>query len=184
MNLAKATSVLLIIATLFSCNARHGDKLCLEQGTTATGKVVAIIDGDTYDLLIGKKKVRIRMEGIDAPEKGMPFYKVSKKHLSDLCFEKEIKIEITGKDRYKRLLAYSYLSDGTELSHEMIRAGMAWHFKQYNTNRELSELEKEAKAGRRGLWVDDNPMAPWTNRSLHRQGISTKDSFDLKANQL
>ncbi len=184
MRLSKIIWILLIITALISCNSRNGNNSNLDKGDSAIGKVVSIIDGDTYDLLIdGKEKVRIRMEGIDAPEKGMPFYKVSKKYLSALCFKKDVKIEITGKDRYKRLLAYTYMEDGTELSHEMIRAGLAWHYKQYNSNRELSELENEAKAMKRGLWIEDNPMAPWANRKLHREGISTKDSFNIKMGQ-
>ena len=71
------------------------------------------------------------------------------------------------------------MEDGTELSHEMIKAGLAWHYKKYNSDTVLSDLEIEAKELKKGLWVNENPMAPWTNRSLHRQGISTKDSFDI-----
>jgi micrococcal nuclease len=82
---------------------------------TEKGKVVSIIDGDTYDILTDKnKKIRIRMEGIDAPGKGMPFYKSAKNYLAKLCFEKYVRIEINSTDQYGRVIANSYLNDGTD----------------------------------------------------------------------
>lgn len=145
----------------------------------AIGKVVAIIDGDTYDLLVnGNQTVRIRMEGIDAPERGMPYYQVAKKHLSDLCFSKLVKFIPTKEpDSHNRLIGFTYLDNGVELSHEMLKAGLAWHFKKYNSDQDLSELEIKARNSRIGLWQNENPMPPWNNRKLHRQGISTKNMY-------
>jgi endonuclease YncB( thermonuclease family) len=117
------------------------------------------------------------MEGIDAPEKGMPYYKIAKNYLGKICFKKNIRLEITGKDSRGRILAYSYMDDGRELSHEMIKAGMAWHFKNYSSDSVLSSSEKNARKAKLGLWADNNPMPPWENRRLHRDGVSTKDSF-------
>ena len=146
--------------------------------------MIGIIDGDTYDILIeGNSTIRVRMEGIDAPEKGMPYYKVAKKHLSELCFGKQVILKNTSKDNHSRTLAFSYLEDGKELSHEMIKVGLAWHFKKYNSDSDLAELEMEAKNSKIGIWTDDNPMPPWENRELHRSGVSTKDSFDIQENQ-
>lgn len=169
--------IALILLVFTSCVNRNNP---LKKGDTTTGKVVSVIDGDTYDLLLkGNRKIRVRMEGIDAPERGMPFYKVSKNHLAQLCFNKNVSLNITGIDGHDRFLGFTYLDDGSELSHEMIKAGLAWHFKKYNSDTILSNLEIEAKKLKRGLWLIENPMAPWTNRSLHRQGISTKDSFNI-----
>jgi len=123
------------------------------------------------------------MAGIDAPEKGMPYYRVSKKYLGQLCFKKTIRLEIENKDNHGRTVAFSYLEDGTELSHEMIKAGLAWHFKKYNNDSELAQLEIEARNSKTGIWSDENPMAPWENRKLHRNGISTKDAFEIQENQ-
>ncbi len=123
------------------------------------------------------------MEGIDAPEKGMPYYRVAKKYLGELCYGKHVRLEPTGKDIHGRTLAFSYLDDGSELSHEMIKAGLAWHFKKYSSDSGLANLEIEARNSRVGLWADENPMPPWENRSLHRNGVSTKDSFDIKEGQ-
>jgi micrococcal nuclease len=153
----------------------------IKTGDSISGKVISILDGDTYDMLIpGNIIIRIRMEGIDAPERGMPFYKVSKQYLADLCFSKTVTIHVTGIDIHNRVLAYTYTNDETELSHEMIKAGLAWHYLTYNTDPVLADLEATARIQKAGLWFDANPMAPWTNRSLHRQGISTKDSFNIE----
>ena len=152
----------------------------LKIGDNVSGKVISVIDVDTYDILIpGNITIRIRMEGIDAPERGMPFYKVSKQSLAGLCFSKTVTIHITGIDIHNRILAYTYITDGTELSHAMIKAGLAWHYLKYNSDPVLAALEAAARIHRAGLWLDANPMAPWTNRSLHRQGISTKVSFQV-----
>jgi endonuclease YncB( thermonuclease family) len=64
----------------------------------------------------------------------------------------------------------------------MIKVGLVWHFKKYNSDQELSEFEIEARNFRKGLWIDENPMSPWENRKLHRNGISTKDSFNIEEN--
>jgi endonuclease YncB( thermonuclease family) len=171
----------LLFIFISSCTSKSGNNKSLKKGSTVSGKVIAIIDGDTYDVLLQcNKTVRVRMEGIDAPEKGMPFYQKSKKYLSDLCFGKQIKIKITGVDNHDRILAYSFLDNGLELSQEMIKAGLAWHFKKYNSDSGLSELEREAKTFRKGLWINENPMSPWENRKLHQNGISTKDSFNIE----
>jgi endonuclease YncB( thermonuclease family) len=146
-----------------------------------TGRAVKILDGDTYDLLLeDNTTVRIRMDGIDAPEKGMPFSKSSKKYLGELCQGQTIKVPKSTKDRYGRIVGFSYLEDGRELSREMLKAGFAWHYKQYNSDPELAALENEARQARAGLWKDKNPMAPWENRKLHRQGISTKDMYKIE----
>jgi endonuclease YncB( thermonuclease family) len=171
----KLLCILSLILVLSSFTLSHD----LRIGDNVSGKVISVIDGDTYDILIsGNVTIRIRMEGIDAPEKGMPFYKVSKQYLADLCFSKTVTIHITGIDIHNRILAYTYTPDGTELSHAMIKAGLAWHYEKYNTDPVLSALEVAARKRKTGLWLDANPMAPWTNRSLHRKGISTKEAFN------
>lgn len=180
--------VLLIVASFFSCNGHRNEnfKDSINSGSDnePAGKVIAIIDGDTYDILLaGNKTVRIRMEGIDAPEKGMPFYKVAKKYLSSLCFNKNVQLKISGKDYHNRTLAFSYLNDGRELSHEMVKAGLAWHFKKYSSDTTLANLEIKARKLKLGLWINENPMPPWVNRKLHYEGISTKDSFNIKQNE-
>ncbi|MFV8369621.1 thermonuclease family protein [Flavobacterium sp. LB2R40] len=142
-------------------------------------KVIGIIDGDTYDISKNNKSERIRIDGIDAPEKGMPFYKVSKKHLSNLIYSKYIRIEFEKKDRYGRWVAKGYIDD-SDISEEMIKAGMAWHFKKYSDNEILSNLEIKARNLKLGLWQETTPVEPWEVRKLHKNGISTKERFEKK----
>jgi endonuclease YncB( thermonuclease family) len=145
-----------------------------------SGTIVKVLDGDTYDLLLADKTtVRVRMEGIDAPEAGMPYSRKATDYLKELTKGQTSKITLGNKDQYGRVLSYSYLEDGRELSREMIRAGYAWHYKQYNKDPELAKLEKEAQADKRGLWLDKNAMAPWEVRRLRRSGVATKDRFAI-----
>lgn len=133
------------------------------------GKVVAVIDGDTYDVLtVHQQRYRIRMEGIDAPERGMRFYKESKNYLTAVALGKQVSVRWTKTDRSKRLIAFTYLGDGRELSHEMIRMGWAWHFTKYNQDRDLAALQRTARLRRLGLWADPNPVAPWDYRKSRR----------------
>jgi endonuclease YncB( thermonuclease family) len=164
-------SVLVLSLIFFSGCCNHRKKV----NNDYTGKVVKIIDGDTYDLLLkNDSTIRIRMNGIDAPERGMPYSKKATKYLGELCQKQCITIKKTSTDRYNRTLAFSYLKDGRELGKELLKAGLAWHYKEYNSDPELAALEDEARKARRGLWHDENPMAPWEYRRLHQQGISTK----------
>lgn len=132
------------------------------------GRVVKIVDGDTYDILIDGIQTRIRMDGIDAPEKGQAYYQISKDYLGSLCNGQTVRLEVKSKDRYGRTIARSYLAGDREVGAEMIRAGMAWHFKKYSTDVELARLEVEARNSRKGLWADANPIAPWDYRKIKR----------------
>lgn len=132
------------------------------------GRVVKIVDGDTYDILIDGVQTRIRMDGIDAPEKGQAYYQVSKDFLGGLCDGQTVRLEVKSKDRYGRTLARTYLAGNREVGAEMVRAGLAWHYKKYSDDADLARLEDEARKGRKGLWADANPIAPWDYRKMKR----------------
>ena len=136
-----------------------------------TGEVIKIVDGDTYDLLLEDHTVkRIRMEGIDAPEKGMPYYKQSREYLAALCFRKTVTAIQTGKDRNGRIIARTLLPPAPELGWQMVNAGYAWHFKKYSTSKQLARAEARARKKRAGLWADKQPVAPWEWRKRPRTG--------------
>jgi len=171
--------IILLLLLSSSCSQNNRDKYsAYESGQKISGKVIKVIDGDTYDLLTDDKKtIRVRMEGIDAPEKGMPYYKVSKNYLGSLCMNQRIEVVKTGEDKYERMLAFSYLSDGSELGHLMIAAGMAWHFKKYNDDEELANLEIQARSEKVGLWAENCPIPPWEVRRLQREGMSNDEIY-------
>ncbi len=129
------------------------------------GKVIKIVDGDTYDVLTSDfKTIRIRMNGIDAPEKKQAYGTRSKDYLGSLCFGKTIRIVPMSYDRNKRLIADSFTDAGLNLSREMVRSGLAWHFKKYSKDKNLSDDEDHARKKRAGLWADNEPVAPWDFR--------------------
>lgn len=135
-----------------------------------TGKVIKILDGDTYDILLDNNTTkRIRMEGIDAPERGMAFYKSAKDYLGALCFGQVLRVEQTSIDRYGRTVAKSFLSNRNELGLLMVEAGYAWHFKKYSADAVLANAELNAREKHLGLWVDENPVAPWDKRKRSKR---------------
>ncbi len=128
---------------------------------TLKGKAVRIIDGDTFDLLVGTTTHRIRLAGIDAPEKKQDFGNVSKQLLGKLCSNQTLTVVVTDVDRNKRKIAEVYTEQKLWINKELIAKGMAWHFKKYSSNKELANAELSARKQKAGLWSLANPVAPW-----------------------
>lgn len=144
---------------------------------TITGRVVGVADGDTVTVLdANKTQQKIRLAGIDAPEKKMPFGQRAKEHLSDLVFGKQVEVETTKKDRYGRWVGIIVLDGRRDVNLAMVNAGMAWHYKQYEREQSASDrliyfnAEEQARLRRAGLWRDDNPTPPWEYRKERRGG--------------
>ena len=183
----KNSSIFLIfILLLVACDntprgRRHGNNLFVQteqvvkqkkeslqfkKGEEFSVKVVGVTDGDTFTGLTADNiQVKCRIYGIDAPETrnggAQPFCQKSKQTLSDLIFGKQVQIKIQNKDRWQRAVVWVYTSDGKDISAEMLKAGMAWHYKQYSKDNEYAELENAARKQKIGLWADKNPVAPW-----------------------
>ena len=139
-----------------------------------TGRVVGVSDGDTITVLVGgHESVKVRLVGIDAPEKAQPFGAVSKRNLSDHVYGKSVTVETTKKDRYGRVLG-RVLINGTDVCLEQIRAGLAWHYKQYaneqpeGLRQSYSAAEQQARQGKVGLWSVPNQIPPWEFRHPDR----------------
>ena len=138
------------------------------QAEIITGKVIKVADGDTLTLLTdSNKKIRIRLAGIDAPERKQPFGNSAKEILAKLVFQKKILIETQTKDRYRRTVGIVFL-DNQNVNNELVRQGMAWVYKKYTDNETLYKLEDKAKTRRIGLWADETPIAPWDWRRGNR----------------
>lgn len=133
---------------------------------TLTGRVVRIADGDTITVLDSSDtQHRIRLEGIDAPESHQAFGTQSKKNLSEMVFGKDVTVVYQKTDQYGRLVG-KILLDGKDINLEQVKAGMAWHYKEYQREQALEDrelyakAEDEAHAARRGLWQDPEPVEP------------------------
>ena len=138
------------------------------------GRVVGVHDGDTITLLDSEhRQHKIRLDGIDAPELGQPFGRASKLHLAELLAGREAVAECSKIDRYRREVC-RVLVGGADAGLEQVRAGIAWFFRRYakelppNRRQRYADMEAEAKAERRGLWADAEPVAPWDWRANAR----------------
>lgn len=130
------------------------------------GHIVSIADGDTFTLLTKQKKqLTIRLFGIDCPEKNQPFGKAAKQELSSVIFNKQVQVKQMDIDRYKRIVAIVYDEDNNCINETLLTKGFAWHYIKYDNNPYWQQLEDKARQQKKGLWVDNNPIAPWQWRS-------------------
>ena len=131
------------------------------------GIVTKVYDGDTLTLQNNNGIYKIRLSGIDAPERRQDYGNVSRNHLYNMVRNKFVYAEVHDKDRYGRYVA-KIIVDNTDVNAQMLKAGLAWHYKQYDKNPEYARLEQEAKQNRRGLWMEKNPIPPWIYRKTKK----------------
>ena len=134
------------------------------------GKVVSVADGDTITVLDAEKiQHKIRLQGIDAPEKAQAFGAKSKQALYEMVHGKTVQVSFEKSDKYGRILG-KVLLDGQDICHQQIKEGLAWHYKKYQNQQPLvdreaySASETAAKNEKLGLWSDPRPVAPWDFR--------------------
>jgi len=148
----------------------------LSNSATMQGRVVKIVDGDTVHLLLADNKIeKIRLAGIDTPEirPSQPFAKAAKRYLADMVGAKDVVIEWSKRDRYQRIVGKIIKGD-VDICLELVRAGLAWHYKKYQNeqapaDRNLySKAEEVAKDNKIGLWSDPTSIPPWEFRKLGR----------------
>lgn len=163
---------LLRVALTLSLSALVDEALSANENHTSTEPqevhCVGVIDGDTLTALVGGHLETIRLEGIDAPEKGAPYSQKAKSLLAELVFHKSIVLIGVGRDRYNRLLA-RVLVDGLDVSAEMVKAGLAWHYRKYSDDPVLDLEEEKARVSKRGLWGLPDPRPPWERRPATAQ---------------
>jgi micrococcal nuclease len=137
---------------------------------TFVGRVVGVIDGDTIRVTHDLKSVKVRLYGIDCPEIKQAGGKAARALVRRLAFGRVLLIESKGKDRYKRVVGRVYLLSGNTLSRELVKAGRCWWYRKYAPDDQyLEELETEARADKRGVWADIDPVPPWEWRRDRRE---------------
>jgi endonuclease YncB( thermonuclease family) len=152
-------AVLLLIAATAGLPAAAAD---------FSGRVVKVSDGDTLTLRVHATQVRVRLDAIDAPELGQAFGQRSKQSLLELCAGKTAAVNERGKDRYGRRIG-RVTCGSIDANSEQVRRGMAWVFDRYAPSASpLYGLQSQAQGGRRGLWADAQPVAPWEWRLRKR----------------
>jgi len=143
---------------------------------TLTGRVVGLTDGHTITVLdANRQQHKIRLGGIDAPEKAQPFGQRSKENLSRLVFNKEVQVDWTKRDRYQRIVGKVWVQPSDcptcpmtlDAGHAQITVGLAWWYRKYANEQPSQDRgqyefsEQEAKARRVGLWSEPDPVPPW-----------------------
>ena len=141
------------------------------SGAEIVGRVVGVSDGDTITVLdnLDKGRFRVRLSGIDAPEKKQAFGQKAKQYLSGLIFGKVVSVRFRTIDRYGRIVGRIYL-DRADICLAMVAAGFAWHYVHFDKSPDYADAEKQARAGRLGLWSDTvPPVPPWDFRASKKK---------------
>ena len=148
---------------------------CQLQAATLQGKVVNVADGDTVTVLDEQKtQYKIRLQGIDAPERAQAFGNQSKQSLHEMVHGKRVTVDYQKKDKYGRVVGKLML-DNTDVCLEQVKRGMAWHYKQYANEQpkqdqeQYAQAEKKAQAESIGIWKDKSPTPPWDFRKQANQ---------------
>lgn len=155
--------ILFILLLFISCNPPTE-----KNEESLKGKVVSVADGDTVTIITdNNERVRIRLYGIDAPEKGQDFANKSREYLNDLCYGKRVSIDKKGVDQYNRVLGVIYIGD-LNLNQEMVRTGLAWYYDYFVKDPHMEELEQIARQKKLNIWSMKNPIPPYEYRKSQR----------------
>lgn len=128
-----------------------------------TARVVSVIDGNTLEIIgSDNEKRRIILAGIDSPELTQEYGDKARKFLEKIALEKDVIVQITGKDRTGTALAVVMIED-KDPRLELLKEGLAWTAER-NPLPDLEEVRAKAQEKGRGLWRQDNPTPPWVHR--------------------
>jgi micrococcal nuclease len=146
-----------------------------------SGPVISILDGDTIEVLHNNRAERIRLNGIDCPEKGQAYGQKAKEAVADLVFGKEVTLQTYGLDKYGRTIGDVLLSDRTNVNYELVKDGWCWWYRKYAPrSMVLEKYEKDARDSKKGLWADPAPVPPWVYRKARRgQSLDLSDLVPL-----
>ncbi len=141
------------------------------EAADLSGSVVRVLDGDTIEVLHNQHPERIRLSGIDCPEKGQAYGQKAKHAASALVFGKKVTLQTYGKDKYRCTIADVLLPDGSNVNHWLVKDGWCWcwWYRKYAPgNTTLEKLEAVARESRMGLWADPHALPPWEWRKRGR----------------
>lgn len=157
----KIFCAILPIALAFSCALKASSE-------EFQGKVVGVSDGDTISVFVHGETRKIRLSGIDCPEKSQEFGQQAKAFTSKEAFSKEVTIISHGHDRYKRTLGEVILPGGENLNNLLLSHGYAWFYERFSSDEEKRKLESSARQAKLGLWSQHLPNAPWDFRKQQK----------------
>jgi endonuclease YncB( thermonuclease family) len=159
------------------------------------GTVVAVADGDTVTLLDASHlQHKVRLSGIDAPERRQAYGERARQNLAANIHHKPVLVVWRKQDRYGRIVgrvllapcAHSGCDYTIDAGLEQVKAGLAWHYKQYAHEQaaaermRYAEAEQQARSNRTGLWHDESPVPPWAFRRHAASGFSEHASASIE----
>jgi endonuclease YncB( thermonuclease family) len=149
------------------------------RAETLVGEVVGVADGDTVTVLdADHHQYKVRLSGIDAPEKSQPFGNRSRQALAQMVFRQQVTVEWHKTDRYQRLVGLVRVGN-SDVGLAQVRAGLAWHYLAYAKEQSpmdrehYSQAQDEARSSNRGLWSDRTSEPPWEFRARQRERART-----------
>lgn len=163
------------LASLFGIAAVYLFVGSAVAGGVVTGKVVKVVDGDTIHVLdAGRSLYKVRFGAIDAPERGQPYYRRSREHLSSLVAGQTVSVQWHKTDQYRRLVG-KVLLKGTDVGLVQVEDGFAWYFTRFANEQSLEDrrayeaAEERARKRRLNIWREGAAIPPWEERSRKRR---------------
>ena len=160
--------------------SRPVDPQSLRRGDQVEVSVVGVHDGDTLTgLTVDRQQVKVRLEGIDAPELGQPFGKAAKRALSEKAFGNGAKIIVASHDQYGRVVGHVTVN-GRDVGKDLVREGFAWCDPRFNHDKTLAADEQGARHSKAGLWADKAPTPPWEYRKHRERKVEPTDAASTR----
>lgn|SRR5689334_22041419 len=176
------TSIGLLLSSLWLGMAVGASPVQRVEGVLP-GKVTRVVDGDTIDVLLSSGRLRVRLQGIDAPEHDQPGGREAQQWLQRRLVDHLVQLEPISQDRYERMVAIVH-AQGAVVNEELVQAGHAWAYRHYlrRADRYYCDLEAGARNARRGLWALPAAHAPWQYRETSGRGPFTDFSNETAGN--
>jgi micrococcal nuclease len=162
---SKCIVFLLFSGLCFSCSVES------RQEKYFQGKVTKVMDGDSLMVSVGRKRIEVRLYGIDAPEYKQSFSNQSRKFVTKKLLGKIVQVEAVTRDTYGRTVSIVSHKEQS-INHELVRAGLAWVYLRYCKKKickKWKKSEQEARAKNIQLWSHKDPVAPWEWRREKRK---------------
>jgi len=147
------------------------------------GKVVNVSDGDTITVLHDGRQERVRLYGIDSPEKAQDFGQKARDVAASMVAGRTVEVKEMDTDRYDRTVGLVTV-DGQALNEALVANGYAWVYRQYCKESFCSRwegLEASARQQQKGMWVDPHIVPPWEWRHGGKQIVAADPEKDDKA---
>jgi micrococcal nuclease len=157
-----------------ACLLLVGGRLLAAQAASTTavlsGMATRVIDGDTIDVLLTSGRIRVRLHGVDAPERDQPGGDAATAWLTQRLQDRQVLLEPVSQDQYDRMVAVVHVGD-RNINRDLVQAGHAWAYRQYMRRGDagLCALEGEARRNSAGLWAN-SAHAPWEHRATQGRG--------------